>query len=574
MSNADTFVAAVRREAPAHTLLIDARAALLGSEPARLRDDLVQREVLPKARLLQLWGDALGVAYVNPMAVDIPTGATQQLPVDVARRTNALVINAIPEGATVAMADPANTRLVESLAKILGRQVSPVYAHESELRAAIDMFLGDEGNIDVNLRTLSGQIPALFGGREIGTTKDVQEFVEAKGVAELLNSIILTAYRRRASDVHFEPRSDASRVRMRIDGDMLVVMEIPRALHLTLLGRLKVLCQLDMTETRLPQDGAFEVHFGALNTSFRVATVPTIHGEKAVMRVLGSPLSRSVLRLDTLGLGHATHEALKRVLARPNGIVIACGPTGSGKTTTLYSCIGQLNEPDLNITTIEDPVEYRMPGVTQHQVNPTIGLTFQRVLRSVMRQDPDVILVGEVRDRETALIAAEAALTGHLVLTTLHTNNAVQAVMRLVEIGVEPYIVAPILMGVVSQRLVRRICPACKTPYEASEAELAPHFHNLGGAPVNLFRGTGCAKCGGTGYHGRIGLYEFLEVSERMRDLISQRASVPALMEEAARVGHRSLRYDGLKKALMGWTTLEEVERNTPPDVSYEPVSG
>ncbi|NBX60511.1 MAG: type II/IV secretion system protein, partial [Opitutaceae bacterium] len=273
------------------------------------------------------------------------------------------------------------------------------------------------------------------------------------------------------------------------------------------------------------------------------------------------------------GFPRSALEAIKRVISRPNGILIVCGPTGSGKTTTLYGCINHINRPDLNITTIEDPVEYRLTDITQHQVNAGIGLSFARVLRSIMRQDPDVILIGEIRDLETALIATEAALTGHLVLTTLHTNNALQAVTRLVEIGVDPYLVAPTTMGVLSQRLVRRLCSSCKEQYQATEQELAPFFSGYEGVPVTLCRGRGCPKCFGTGYSGRVGIYEFVEVSEKMRELITEKQSVALLIEEAKRVGHHSLRYDGLKKALMGWTSLEEVERSTLADVGFHPVN-
>jgi type II secretory ATPase GspE/PulE/Tfp pilus assembly ATPase PilB-like protein len=333
-----------------------------------------------------------------------------------------------------------------------------------------------------------------------------------------------------------------------------------------------VLCKLDLTQSRLPQDGAFELKFGTLNTAFRVSTLPSLYGEKAVLRVLGSPLDQSKLSLDNLGFPASTLEAVKRVIARPNGILIVCGPTGSGKTTTLYACINHINVPDLNVITIEDPVEYRLPDITQHQVNPDIGLTFGKVLRSIMRQDPDVILIGEIRDLETALIATDAALTGHFVLTTLHTNNALQAVTRLVEIGVDPYLVAPTTMGVLSQRLVRRICSSCKEQYQATEAELAPFFTGTAGVPVTLHRGRGCPACFGTGYSGRVGIYEFVEVSEKLRELITEKQSVALLLDEAKRVGRRSLRYDGLKKALIGWTTLDEVERNTLPDVGFYPV--
>ena len=572
MNHVDVFLDSLRQLAPALTQLIDARANLLQAEPMRLLKDLMERSVLPKGRLCQLWADSLGVAYVNPTTVAIPTDGYEQLPVEIARRVGAIVLNLLGDTVTVAMVDPLNTRQLESLAKILGRTISPVFAHPDEISAVIDMYLGAEGNIAANLQSVCDQLPTLIGAREIKTADDVADLVESKAVIELLNSIILTAYRRRASDIHFETRAEDSRVRMRIDGDMQTVMELPRAIHVTLVVRIKVLCQLDLSQSRLPQDGAFELNFGALNTSFRVSTLPSLYGEKAVLRVLGSPLDQSMLSLDTLGFPRSTLDAIKRVVSRPNGILIVCGPTGSGKTTTLYGCINQVNRPDLNIATIEDPVEYRLPDITQHQVNAGIGLTFGKVLRSIMRQDPDIILIGEIRDLETALIATEAALTGHLVLTTLHTNNALQAVTRLVEIGVDPYLVAPTTMGVLSQRLVRRICSSCKEQYQATDQELAPFFTGSTGVPVTLYRGRGCPKCFGSGFSGRVGIYEFVEVSEKMRELITEKQSVALLFEEAKRVGHRSLRYDGLKKALIGWTTLEEVERSTLPDISFLPV--
>ncbi len=572
MSPVEEFIESVRRNVPAQAQLIDNRAALLKADPMRLLKDLMERMVLPKGRLCQLWADSLGVAYVNPMNVAIPTDGYEQLPVDIARRVTAIALNSLGNSVTVALADPLNTRQIESLGKILGKTISPVFAHPEEIETAIGMYLGSEGNIATNLESVCSQLPDMIGAREIKSATDVSDLVESKAVIQLLNSIILTAFRRRASDIHFETRAEDSRVRMRIDGDMQTIMELPRAVHVTLVVRIKVLCQLDLSQNRMPQDGAFELNFGALHTAFRVSTLPSLYGEKAVLRVLGSPLDQSMLKMESLGFPQSTLEALKRVIARPNGILIVCGPTGSGKTTTLYGCLNDLNRPDLNITTIEDPVEYRLPDITQHQVNSSIGLTFSKVLRSIMRQDPDVILIGEIRDLETALIATEAALTGHFVLTTLHTNNALQAVTRLVEIGVDPYLVAPTTMGVLSQRLVRRICSSCKEQYEPSEKELAPYFTGYQGMSVKLYRGRGCPKCFGTGFSGRVGIYEFVEVSEKMRELITEKESVVLLIDEAKRVGHRSLRYDGLKKALIGWTTLEEVERSTLPDVGYKPV--
>jgi type IV pilus assembly protein PilB len=572
MNNVGVFLESLRHAAPDQVQLIDARAGLLKNDPIQLLRDLRERQVLDKVHLYQLWADSLGVACVIPMTVAIPTDSYEQLPVDIARRVVAVVLSSLGDTVTVAMADPLNTRQIESIGKILGKNVSPVFAHPDDIRTVIDIYLGAEGNIAANLQSVCTQLPGMVGAREIKSATDVTDLVESRAIIELLNSIILTAYRRRASDIHLETRAENSRVRMRIDGDLETIMELPRAVHLTLVARIKVLCQLDVAQSRLPQDGAFELNFGVLNTSFRVSTIPSMYGEKVVLRVLGSPLNQSLLNLDALGFPRSMLEAVKRVISQPNGILIVCGPTGCGKTTTLYACINHVNRPDLNITTIEDPVEYRLLDITQHQVNSSIGLTFAKVMRSVLRQDPDVILIGEIRDLETALIATEAALTGHVVLTTLHTNNALQAVTRLVEIGVDPYLVAPTTMGVLSQRLVRRICSSCKEQYQPTDSELAAHFTGWQGVPVTLYRGRGCPKCSGTGYSGRVGIYEFIEVSERMRELIMERKSVALLHEEAGRIGHHSLRHDGLKKALAGWTSLEEVERNTLPDLGYAPV--
>ncbi len=570
MSNMEKFLGSMLKLLPEQEHLISSRAEALKNQPMQLLKELLERSILTKARIYQLWADSLGVAYVNPMSVAIPTDEYEQLPVEIARRTEAVALHTLGNTVTVAMADPLNARQIESLGKILGKEISPVFAHPDEIRTVIDMYLGAEGNIATNLQSVCDKLPSMLGAREITSAADVTDLVNSRAVIELLNSIILTAFRRHASDIHFEVRADDSRVRMRIDGDMQTILELPRAVHLTLIVRLKVLSHLDVSQTRLPQDGAFELDLGALHTAFRVSALPSLYGEKAVLRVLGSPLEQSKLRLESLGFGQHTLEALKRVIACPNGILLVCGPTGSGKTTTLYGCLSELNRPDLNLVTIEDPVEYRLPGITQHQVNSQVGLTFAKVLRSILRQDPDVILIGEIRDLETALIATEAALTGHLVLTNLHTNNALQAVTRLVEIGVDPYLVAPTTMGVLSQRLVRRICSSCKESYEPTQQELDPFFKDLAGPPIKLYRGRGCPKCFNTGFIGRVGIYEFVEVSEKMRELISEKQSGSQgrrLIEEARKVGHRTLRYDGLKKALIGWTTLEEVARSTLPEM-------
>ncbi len=564
----ERFIAAIRPNLPGQGPLLEQLALQHADDPLRLLREIGSRSLLSHVRLCQLWAESLGVTYVNPFNIELPTDATVQLPADIARKANALVLTAVAGSATVGMAEPDDKRLVASLKKALAREVSPVFSHPDEIQASINLLFGSENTLSRSLERTCAAWPALPGGREIVTSSDAEEMLHNDAVQELFNSLLLTAFRRRASDIHLEPGPDESRVRFRVDGDMCEILSVPRAVHEGLLVRLKVLSKLDITQSRLPQDGAFEIEFGGTRPAFRTSTLPSLYGEKGVIRLLGSPVSGGPPRMGTLGLSDSVRSALRRVILTPNGILIVCGPTGSGKTTTLYACLAEINRPDLNLVTIEDPVEIRLPGVNQHQVNAEIGLNFGRVLRTILRQDPDVILVGEIRDLETARIATEAALTGHLVMTTLHANNSLQAVTRLVEIGVEPYLVAPTTMGVLSQRLVRRICVACKESYRATSEELAPFFHNPTAVSVNLYRGRGCPQCYGTGFHSRLGLHEFVEVSETMRDLINRRASSAELVTEAHRTGYRTLRYDGLKKALLGMTTLSEVTHATLPEMN------
>ncbi|MDP1581651.1 MAG: GspE/PulE family protein [Candidatus Didemnitutus sp.] len=553
---------------PGHGPLINQLAEQHADEPLRFLSEIGSRSLISHIRLCQLWADALGVAYVNPFNVELPSDPSVQLPGEVARSANALVLTSVASGVTVGMAQPDDKKLIESLRKALARDISPVFSHPDEIQASINLLFGNDNALNRSLERTCAEWPALPGGREIRNSRDTEGLLKGEAVQELFNSILLTAFRRRASDIHLEPGPDDARVRFRVDGDMCQIVNVPRAVHDALIVRIKVLSSLDVAQSRLPQDGAFELDFGGTRPAFRTSTLPSLYGEKGVLRLLGSPAGQSLPRLGALNMSDTVRGALRRVVLNPNGILIACGPTGSGKTTTLYACLGEINRPDLNIVTIEDPVEIRLPGLTQHQVNTQVGLTFGKVLRAILRQDPDVLLVGEIRDLETARIATEAALTGHLVLTSLHANNSLQAVTRLVEIGVEPYLVAPTTMGVLSQRLVRRICPACKESYKATHEELEPYFTEIEDANVTLYRGRGCPQCYGSGFQGRIGLHEFVEVSETMREMINHRAPSAQLMAEAHRTGYRTLRYDGLKKALIGMTTLSEIALATLPEMT------
>jgi type IV pilus assembly protein PilB len=361
-----------------------------------------------------------------------------------------------------------------------------------------------------------------------------------------------------------ETLEDGAVVRFRVDGKLSTFYKYGKAIHRAFLTRLKVLCRLNVAESRFPQDGRFSMPFGMGKVDFRVSKVPTVEGGKAVVRVLSSLTRKGLLQLEQMNLSRVVLEPLRRLIRNPNGLFFVTGPTGSGKTTTLYSILAELNAPDRNICTIEDPVEIRLAGINQMQVNSHIDLNFGLLLRALLRQDPDIILVGEIRDLETAKIAVEAALTGHLVLSTLHTNNAIQAIVRLMEIGIEPYMVAPSILGVLGQRLGARICEGCKRAYFPGMEVLEQYFIDIPAEQkITFSHGVGCPNCRQTGYSGRIAFHELLVVDDEFRSMIARSAGQHELMAYARRLGYRSLRHDGLKKVLMGLTTIEEVEKHT-----------
>lgn len=569
MSAFADYLSRLKSALPDQVALIDKLGERHPDNSFAMMHELDNRQLLPHSRLCKLWGDSLHKAYINPSEVQLPSGEGKQLPRKVASIARAIVINTLENAATIGMAEPDNERLIASFQKILGKEVSSVFSHPDEISAVIDLHFTNEKTLADSLQKACDNLPTLDGGREIGDEADAADLLQGESFNELFNSIIFTSFGRKASDIHFEVDVAEGRVRMRIDGKMTHILTLPRLVYNAMIVRIKVLSSLNISESRMPQDGAFEIQFGGKRLAFRVSTMPTIYGEKAVLRLLGAPGQQSMPKIPMVGFSHSIRKAVERGIKRPNGIIFVCGPTGSGKTTTLYSCLAELNKPDVNITTLEDPVEIRLPSITQHQVNHGIGLSFERLLRGVLRQDPDVVLVGEIRDGETATIATEAALTGHLVLSSLHTNDSIQAVTRLLELGVASHMVAPTVIGILSQRLVRRICSACKESYTPSEAELAPFFFNPNAVDIVLYRGRGCPHCYGTGFSGRAGVHEYLEISEDMRDLITARAEPYKLAEEARKSGYRPMRYDGLLKALQGWTTLEEVERTTLPEMRY-----
>ncbi|MBL8768068.1 MAG: Flp pilus assembly complex ATPase component TadA [Planctomycetes bacterium] len=460
---------------------------------------------------------------------------------------------------TVALADPLNASCLDELRFLSGCEVVGAIADEKAIEKALAKHYGAD-----DVRSMKNAVEELK--KEAASSSlnldDKAALAHAAPVVKLLNYILYQAIKDRASDIHLEPFHNEFRVRYRVDGVLYEMEPPPVALAIALISRVKVMANLDIAETRIPQDGRIELAIGGRPVDLRVSTLPTAHGESCVMRVL----DRSVVQLDLENLGLRADDlaAIRKLAAKPNGIVLVTGPTGSGKTTTLYSVLQEVNEVDTKVITTEDPVEYDLDGIIQIPINDEIEVTYARVLRTILRQDPDIILVGEIRDRETAQIAVEAALTGHLVFSTLHTNDAPSAVMRLVDVGVEPFLISATLEGIVAQRLVRRICPECREAYQPDpellrELELDPA--QLSGK--TFFYGRGCDKCNFSGFKGRRAIYEIMPVTERVKRAVLDKASGGRLRELAIEEGMRPLRAAGLLAIFDGITTVEEVLRET-----------
>ena len=457
----------------------------------------------------------------------------------------------------VAMKDPANLHALEDLEMLSGYPVTPVVVAGNDLRRVFGRVFGEGDEVAELLGEASAEAPV-----EDREDVELREFREASGAptVRLVGSILRRAAGDGASDVHFEPRGNELVVRFRVDGVLREVMSVPPALQGGVVARLKVLASLDIAERRLPQDGRFSATLDEGKLDLRVSTLPTTHGEKVVLRLLDNADIHTDLR--GLGFSRVMLQQYEAVFRRPYGTILVTGPTGSGKSTTLYATLGEINTPERNIVTVEDPVEYRMHGINQVQVNPRIGLTFPTGLRSILRCDPDVVMIGEIRDRETAKTSVEAALTGHLVLATLHTNNAPAAVTRLTDMGVEPFLTASAVDCVIAQRLARRLCGRCKRPTRMDERairELGLQGARFAEDQKNFHTAVGCERCAGTGYAGRIGVYEIMLVDEALRRLILQGASADEIASAARKAGMIPLREDGLSKAAKGITTVQEI---------------
>jgi type II secretory ATPase GspE/PulE/Tfp pilus assembly ATPase PilB-like protein len=533
------------------------------SDPLTLLEQMVAAKLLDKSEAGEFWSRQIGCAYVDPFTITVTEKAVSLIPREIALKAQVLPIYQLGAALTVARADPSDSKLMQRLAGIAGMPVSPVFSFPADVRNLLDVHYASERSLEDALRSIEG-LELFASGADLSTGgKEIARLADCEQVINFLNAVIYFAMRREASDIHIEPAERESLVRYRIDGNLHDVLVFPRKLHNAVIARLKIMCLVDVVDQRYPTDGRFSLPMGAGNVDFRFSSIPSQHGEKAVVRILGSMTRKSLLSLDRMMASRPILTPFRRVLRNPAGIVFVIGPTGSGKTTTLYSALAELSDRSVNISTIEDPIELRLPGITQTQVHAKIDLDFSRMLRALLRQDPDVILIGEIRDVETARIAAEAALTGHLVLATLHANTAPEAVVRLMDMGIDPYLLAPTVTGILSQRLAARICENCKEPYAPSPEVLRRYFDDPELPEVTFYRGRGCHVCNQTGYKGRIAFHELLIINRRMRTLISKRASQEDLAKAGEALGYRPLRYDGLKKVLLGLTTIDEIEAQT-----------
>ncbi len=523
--------------------------------PKSLGRVLIDLGYIRERDLVRALAEQVGLEFVDLTEYRIDAAATALLPEALCRRYRALPIGEEDGKLLVAMSDPANVYALDDIRTITGRDVRPVVATSNDVEQAIQKFSG----MDEQVEALASEAADALDTE--GDLARVEAAVEEAPIVKLVQAIMTQAAADRASDVHIEPTETDVRVRFRVDGVLHEVMHSPKSIQAGLISRLKVMGDLNIAEKRIPQDGRVSLRVNNRSLDLRLATLPTVHGEKIVIRILDK--TNALLQLSELGFLPQAFESYERSFRKPYGAILVTGPTGSGKSTTLYATLNIVNSIDRHIVTVEDPVEYRLPGVNQIQVNPKAGLTFASALRSILRADPDIILIGEIRDRETAMIAVESALTGHLVLSSLHTNDAPSAITRLIEMQVETFLVGSAIDCVVAQRLARQLCEKCKHSYTPQVSELieagfaASRIPDLG----VFFRPSGCQSCSNTGYRGRIGLYEVMPMTEEIERLTVERASSETVKRVATEQGMYTLRDDGLHKAASGVTSLEEIAR-------------
>jgi len=515
--------------------------------------------IIQLPQILEKISDSLGLPLIADLTgLDLSPELLARIPPHTARNLGALPVAGDATTLTVALADPLATQALEDLRFATGMEIAQVVAPPDQIQPLLDKHYGSaEVNIDELLNELENAPDSALTAEGV----DLSEAGSAP-IIKYVNTIIARAIHAKASDIHFEPFEKEFKIRYRVDGALYEMAPPPRRLAIPLTSRIKVMANLNIAERRVPQDGRIQTLLAGRQVDLRVSTLPTQYGESVVLRIL----DRTVVNLDLEKLGIPKHifDYICETVEKPNGIFIVTGPTGSGKTTTLYSCLGRINTIDTKILTVEDPVEYELEGIIQVPANEAIGLTFARALRAFLRQDPDKILVGETRDLETAQIAIQASLTGHLVMTSLHTNDAAGAVTRLLDMGVEPFLMSATMEGILAQRLLRRVCKECRTPFRAKEdvlAQLGMTASEIGDRP--FYFGKGCEICNGTGYKGRVGIYELLDIREPIRQLINERAPSVVIRQKGIELGMTTLRQDGIRNLLEGHTSIEEVLKYT-----------
>jgi len=539
----------------------------------RIGEHLIRLGFVTEEDILDCLSQQYGVPSINLQHFEIDESIIRLIPADVARKYQFIPVSKTGATLTVAMSDPTNVFAMDDITFITGYRVEPVVASEEALREAIDRYYGTTHAIELkkvmdDLSTVEETALEVLDEEEeedLAISADEAAADEAP-VVRLVNLILTDALKRGASDIHIEPYEKSYRVRFRIDGVLYEIMNPPMKLRDAICSRLKILARLDIAEKRLPQDGRIKIKMklqGKLKElDYRVSTLPTLHGEKIVMRLLDK--DNLMLDMTKLGFEKSSLKNFEHCITQPYGMVLVTGPTGSGKTNTLYSALSRINTPEVNIMTAEDPVEFQLPGINQVQMKDSIGLNFAAALRSFLRQDPNIVLVGEIRDFETAEIAIKASLTGHLVLSTLHTNDAPSTINRLMNMGIEPFLVATSVNLIVAQRLIRRICSNCKEEEDAPlQALLNVGFSEAEAPEIQLYRGRGCDNCNQRGYRGRVGLYEVMTISEDIRELILSGATAIELRRKAMEEGMIGLRHSGLQKIRDGVTTIEEVVRES-----------
>ena len=538
--------------------------ALQKGTKERLGTVLIKNGIITEDNLIEALQMQLGIEFVDLTKVNIPIEMAQAVPKNIARQYQVVPVKIVKGELYLAMSDPLNFYAIEEVRKAVRKKVVPMVATVSAIEHSIQVLYGNEGAAkaieEMKREAATSNEAAVSTDSSFVANQLGDDAVNSAPTIRLVNSIIERAITERASDIHLEPHETELRVRMRIDGMMRDILTVPRNLQGSVISRLKIMSGMDIAERRVPQDGRFNVVIKSKNIDLRVSTLPTVYGEKIVARLLDK--SGGKLSKEAIGLEGADLEKYEKMIHCRSGVILIVGPTGSGKSTTMYTMIDDLNTREVNLVTLEDPVEYNIDGINQVQINEKTGMTFASGLRSILRQDPDIIAVGEIRDGETAEIAMRAAITGHVVLSTIHTNDAVGTIDRLKDIGVEPYLISSALRGVISQRLVRRICPQCRKAYTPTEEEL----DTLGLKPdinMEFYRGEGCPNCFDTGYRGRIAVFEMLPITRRVRTMIADGSTRAQIEEElkSPEAGFVSLRENALRLVKEGITTSSEITR-------------